>query len=556
MSAPLPEIIGGKYRVVSQIGRGGMATVYSAVQQGTDRRVAVKVMTAAQIDPESSSSEERNGSLARFEREARIAGNIETQHVTRVYDTGIDPVWGPYIVMELLGGEDLKDLVRRLGPLRPDLALRIVAQACVGVGRAHALGVVHRDVKASNLFLAKDEFGKIVVKVLDFGIAKGHRTHTIDASDPKTLTETGAMLGSPHYMSPEQVLGSKMLDHRADIWSLGIVLYKCLSARTPFDDRDTVGHIVVSIVQGAPPSVQDFAPWVSPDIAEVLTKSLRSRPQERFQSAEEMYEAIRALIPGDDVEITPEMLTPMTDDERRDVKPRLSMRVALKEGSAAGRAPKPALIRETTASGQTPPPPSESDSTIGSSTSSLRRPSTGPHSNRSMIAGVGVAVVLAGAVVWGLAHNSRVDTSSTAASAPPVPSIAETASAAPSSSAGTPWHVQVRVIPPNSMVDVDEVNAVVSDGSVDVIGDLGSVHKVHLRSGGRDTTVEVIIAEDGARPHIVALPDPRAGAGGGGGGGGATAGAPRKSAASPPPAPVTTQPPPAKSATRFDTRFE
>jgi serine/threonine-protein kinase len=503
-------------------------------------------MTAAQIDPESSSSEEKNGSLARFEREARIAGNIETQHVTRVYDTGIDPVWGPYIVMELLGGEDLKDLVRRLGPLRPDLSLRILAQACIGVGRAHALGVVHRDVKASNLFLAKDEFGKIVVKVLDFGIAKGHRTHTIDASDPKTLTETGAMLGSPHYMSPEQVLGSKQLDHRADIWSLGIVLYKCLSARTPFDDRDTVGHIVVSIVQGAPPSVQDFAPWVSPDIAEVLAKSLRARPQERFQTAEEMYEAIRALIPGEDVEITPDMLTPMTDDERRDVKPRLSMRVSI-QTPATGRPPKPARVTDATTSGSTPPPASESDSTIGSSTSSLRRPSTGPRSNRSMIAGVGVAVALAGAVVWGLAHNSRVETPSTVAAAPPVPSIAgETPSAAPSSSVGTPWHVQVRVIPPNAMVDVDEVNAVVSDGSVEVIGDLGSVHKVHLRSAGRDTTVEVIIAEDGARPHIVAIPDPRVGA----------VGAPRKGTASPPPVPVTTQAPPAKSATRFDTRFE
>ncbi|HTQ43887.1 MAG TPA: serine/threonine-protein kinase [Polyangiaceae bacterium] len=546
MSAVLPEIIGGKYRVTAQIGRGGMATVYAAVHQGTDRRVAVKVMTAAQIDPESSSSEERNGSLARFEREARIAGNIETQHVTRVYDTGIDPVWGPYIVMELLGGEDLKDLVRRLGPLRPDLSLRILAQACIGVGRAHALGVVHRDVKASNLFLAKDEFGKIVVKVLDFGIAKGHRTHTIDASDPKTLTETGAMLGSPHYMSPEQVLGSKTLDHRADIWSLGIVLYKCLSARTPFDDRDTVGHIVVSIVQGAPPSVQDFAPWVSPDIAEVLVKALRSRPQERYQTAEEMYEAIRALIPGDDVEITPEMLTPMTDDERRDVKPRLSMRVSIQETPAAGTLTKPARAPATTASGPTPPPASESDSTIGSSTSSLRRPSTGPHSSRSMIAGVGVAVALAGAVVWGLAtHKSQVEAPPTAATAATVPSVAPSASPAPSSTGA--WHVQVRVIPPNATVDVDDVNTVVSDGVVDVVGDLGSVHKVHLRGSGRETTVEVIVAEDGARPHTVALPDPRAGA----------AASPRKTGvASSPPAPAATQAPPAKSATRFDTRFE
>ena len=96
------------------------------------------------------------------------------------------------------------------------------------------------------------------------------------------------MLGSPHYMAPEQVLGVKALDHRADIWSLGIVLYKCLSARTPFDDRDTVGQIIVTIVQGSPPSVQSFAPWVSPEIAAVIARALKTRPEDRFQSAQEM----------------------------------------------------------------------------------------------------------------------------------------------------------------------------------------------------------------------------------------------------------------------------
>jgi serine/threonine-protein kinase len=550
MSIPLPEIIGGKYRVIEQIGRGGMATVYSAVHQGTNRRVAVKVMAAVQVDPDSSSSQDESGSLARFEREARIAGNIETQHVTRVFDTGIDPVHGPYIVMELLGGEDLKDLVRRLGPLRPDLALRILAQACIGIGRAHALGVIHRDVKASNLFLAKDEFGKLVVKVLDFGIAKGHRTHEVDASDPKTLTQTGAMLGSPHYMSPEQVLGSKMLDHRADIWSLGIVLYKCLSARTPYDDRDTVGHLVVSIVQGTPPSVQDFAPWVSPDIAEVLGRALRSRPQERFQTAEEMYEAIRALIPGDDLEITPDMLTPMTDEERRDVKPRLSMRVSIRESPAAGQPPKAPKTRPVDDATVASPSHhvSESDSTIGSATSSLRRPSTGPRSTRSMVAAAGVAAAIAGAVVWGVSHKSKVEPPPTVASAP-ASSIDQPAAPAPSSTVGSEWHVQVRVMPPTATVDVDDVSAVVSDGSVEVVGVLGSVHKVHIRGAGRETTVEVIVAEDGARPHIVALPDPHV----------AAVAAPRKTnVTSSPPAPTAThpQPPPAKSATRFDTQFE
>ena len=394
MSAPsLPEIIGGKYRVLAQIGKGGMATVYSAVHQGTDRRVAVKVMTVveAEEDADSTSSSDRNGSLTRFEREARIAGNLDTQHVTRVFDTGLDPVNGPFIAMELLTGDDLKDLIRRVGPLRPELALRIVAQACVGIGRAHALGVVHRDVKASNLFLAEDEFGKRVVKVLDFGIAKGRPSDRVDAADPKTLTKTGAMLGSPHYMSPEQVLGTKALDHRADIWSLGIVLYKCLSARTPFDDRDTVGQIIVTIVQGSPPSVQNYAPWVSPEITAVIARALKTRPEDRFQSAQDMYEAIRALVPGGDLEITPAMLAPMTDEERRDVKARLSTKITIPDGTLSSRRLAEAA-RGVTAS----PPVNEADSTIDSATSSLREPSIRPRSLGSKIGGAVLLLAAAG----------------------------------------------------------------------------------------------------------------------------------------------------------------
>jgi serine/threonine-protein kinase len=542
----LPEVIGGKYKVVAQIGRGGMATVYSAVHLGTDRRVAVKVMTTAEIDPDSSSSADRNGSLARFEREARIAGNVETQHVTRVYDTGIDPVHGPFIVMELLTGEDVKDLVRRLGPLRPDLALRIVGQACVGIARAHTLGVVHRDVKASNLFLAQDEFGKIVVKVLDFGIAKGRRAERIDASDPKTLTKTGAMLGSPHYMSPEQVLGTKALDHRADIWSLGIVLYKCLSARTPFDDRDTVGHIIVSIVQGSPPSVQDFAPWVSPEAAAVINRALKSRPQDRFQSAQEMYEAIKAIVPGEDLEITPEMLTPMTDDERRDVKPRLSTRVTIPDGMpGAGLLAQSAKAAANAAGWRHLV---EGDSTIGSATSSSRQPSIQPRSLRSKIVAAVLVLAVGGAVVWGVTHRSHDESPPlAAASATPVP-VTETAAApATTGSAPVDRHVEVRILPPNASVEVDDAAAVVQNGAIDVVGELGSVHKVHLRSAGREATVEVIVTEDGARPHVVGLPDPRSAGASGKGTGVRTAPAPT-------PAPQSTQKP--KSTTRFETQFE
>jgi serine/threonine protein kinase len=536
----LPEIIGGKYRVLAQIGKGGMATVYSAVHLGTDRRVAVKVMTVvdADDDPDSDVSSARSGSLTRFEREARIAGNIETQHVTRVFDTGIDPLHGPFIVMEMLTGDDLKDLIRRLGPLRPELALRIVGQACLGIARAHALGVVHRDVKASNLFLAEAEFGKRVAKVLDFGIAKGRGSERIDPADPKTLTKTGAMLGSPHYMSPEQVLGTKALDHRADIWSLGIVLYKCLSARTPFDDRDTVGQIIVSIVQGSPPSVQNFAPWVSPEIAQVIGRALRARPEERYQSAQEMYDAILALVPGGDLEITPAMLTPMSDEERGHVKPRLSTRITVPDGTLSARRLSEAA---RVALASVPPPVSEADMTIGSATSSERHPSTQPVSFGSKL-GVAALVVVASAVaIWGLSRRDHVDPASVVSASSPV-AVSEPTPAI--------RHVAVSVQPPTASVEVDDVSVVAKDGSVDVVGDLGSVHKVHLRAGGHETTVEVIVAEDGARPRVVALTDPRSTPA-------AlthrTVGA-STSTSAPPSTPRAPQP--AKSAARFDTQFE
>ena len=550
--SPLPAIIGEKYKVTAQIGKGGMATVYSAVHIGTDRHVAVKVMTdtdvAPDLDGETSSTPNRGGSLMRFAREARIAGNIDTQHVTRVFDTGVDPVHGPYIVMELLTGEDVKDLVRRLGPLRPELALRIMGQACIGIGRAHAVGVVHRDVKASNLFLAESEFGTRVVKVLDFGIAKGKMSDRVDAGESKTLTKTGAMLGSPHYMSPEQVLGTKALDHRADIWSLGIVLYKCLSARTPYDDRDTVGQLIVSIVQGAPPSVQDFAPWVSPEIAAVIGNALKLNPQDRYQTAQDMATAIRALIPGGNLDITPEMLTPMTDDERRDVRPRLSTRVTLPDGAIAARRlsqPRgpstPPAVRASDS-----PPVSEADSTIGSATASTRRPSTRPHSVGSKIGAAVIALAACGVAAWGLSSRAHVDPPTAAASAPHAP--IDPAPPAPGAAADTGGrHVEVQVVPSNASVDVDDVAAVVTaQGTIDVAGVLGSVHKVHLRAGGHEATMEVILAADGARPRVVTLPDPRS----------AAVGRKGPAAQAQAPAPRSSAPSPAKSAARFDTQFE
>ena len=201
------RIIDGKYEIVRQLGVGGMGVVYEARHTGTGRRVAVKEILGDEV--------QHNEQLVeRFHREARATGAIETQHIALVLDSGTDAATShPYLVMEFLQGEDLQHLLARTGPLPEEVALRIVAQACTGLVRAHEAGVVHRDIKPANLFLARRDAGEIVVKVLDFGIA---RMKEVAAPENRALTTTGLLLGSPLYMSPEQVLRPKDVDARTD----------------------------------------------------------------------------------------------------------------------------------------------------------------------------------------------------------------------------------------------------------------------------------------------------------------------------------------------------
>ncbi|HTN88848.1 MAG TPA: serine/threonine-protein kinase, partial [Sorangium sp.] len=214
--------LNGRYTLGRLLGKGGMGAVYEAVDVALQRRVAVK-----DIAPELAHG---RSALGRFEREAKAASAVQTEHIVRVLDAGVDRETGsPFLVMELLRGEDLAELLDRLGPLPPGLALRIVAQACVGLQKAHAAGVLHRDIKPANLFLARrEEGGGIVVKLLDFGVAKIRPVHD-PRRDTTGLTRSGHVLGTPRYMSPEQARGIKDVDHRTDLWSLGVVLYRALA---------------------------------------------------------------------------------------------------------------------------------------------------------------------------------------------------------------------------------------------------------------------------------------------------------------------------------------
>ena len=303
------SLIGGRYRVVRLLGAGGMGSVYEAIDASTGARVAVKVITA-----EAAASEVL---MSRFAREAEAAAAIDTPHIVRVLGSGRDEERHlPFLVMEYLDGEDLHQLIKRLGALSPDLALRIAAQACLGLQKAHEARIVHRDIKPANFFLAQMANGERVVKLLDFGVAKIKSDPTAASSaDAAELTRTGSMLGSPLYMSPEQARGRRDLDHRSDIWSFGVVLYASLCGHTPHRDTDLLGELLILICTEAPEPLQVAAPWVAPELASLVHRALRFDPAERFQSAGEMRAAITALLPGD-ARIHEQMLRPLGDGER------------------------------------------------------------------------------------------------------------------------------------------------------------------------------------------------------------------------------------------------
>ena len=263
--APLP-ILDGKYQLLRQLGEGGMGAVYEARHKATGRHVAVKVIVGEALA--------KNAEVVRrFEREAMATGKIQSQYIAHTLDAGVDPATGsPYLVMDLFQGEDLQHAIGRLGPLQPDVALRIAAQVCLGLQKAHEADVIHRDIKPANIFLARHEESEIVVKILDFGIAKV-KLDGAEAPGP-AMTRTGSMLGSPLYMSPEQARGRKTVDQRSDIWSVGVVLYEALTGTTPHAQAETIGEIIIQICATPPRPVQELAPWVPQAVADIVHKAL------------------------------------------------------------------------------------------------------------------------------------------------------------------------------------------------------------------------------------------------------------------------------------------
>lgn len=296
----LGSTIDGRYQVLRLLGAGGMGSVYEARHVGTNRRLALKIITGEFA---------RSPALIqRFQIEAKAAGVIESQHVANVLDVGVDPKTGtPYLVMEYLEGQTLEQhlATRRAFPV--ELALRVAGQALLGLSKAHAAGIIHRDVKPGNVFLAERDAGEIVVKLLDFGIAKVRLDEAAGGATP-SVTRTGHLVGTPLYMSPEQAGGDRPLTFSTDIWSLGVVLYEMISGRTPHHDVQAAGRLIIEICSTPTPPLRKYA-IVEPHVEAIVMRALELDAAARFRDAKEMIDALRAIVPS--FSIDESMLTPV-----------------------------------------------------------------------------------------------------------------------------------------------------------------------------------------------------------------------------------------------------
>jgi serine/threonine-protein kinase len=274
------DVLAGKYRVDKILGIGGMGMVVAATHLDLEHQVAIKFMLPAALESEEASR--------RFLREARASSALTSEHVCRVLDLGRLDNGAPYIVMEYLLGYDLHSLMKRRGVLKLSDAVDYILQACEGMAEAHMKGIVHRDLKPGNLFLCKRADGSSVIKVLDFGISKTREM---------TTTKAGDVLGSPAYMSPEQMQSSKDVDARADIWSLGVILYQLVTGRTPFD-AESLPQMCLRVLSEDPQPLQDLRADLPDSFCNAVAKALSKSRDDRFSDVGELASAI-ATFGGD-----------------------------------------------------------------------------------------------------------------------------------------------------------------------------------------------------------------------------------------------------------------
>ncbi|MDD9938957.1 MAG: serine/threonine-protein kinase [Myxococcales bacterium] len=275
------EVVGGRYRLERHIGSGGMANVWQACDQTLDRPVAVKFLYAH--DPEV-----RARLSTAFTREARIAAAVRHRYVVNILDFGTHGDQTPYMVMELLEGETLGSLIERRGSLPLPIVLDLVAHILEGLIAVHDAGIVHRDLKPENVFIVHERT-RAIPKLLDFGISR-----SVDPQGGRRsalTTHDGQLLGTPHYMSPEQAAGEGDVDARADLYSLGVITYEALTGALPYD-AEGVGALIVQIIQGEHPKVTAIKPELGDAVAEFVARAMVKDREGRFRDAVEMHAAL------------------------------------------------------------------------------------------------------------------------------------------------------------------------------------------------------------------------------------------------------------------------
>jgi serine/threonine protein kinase len=283
-NAPQPgDVLAGKYRVESVLGVGGMGMVLLVRHIDLGQQMAIKLMMPGVIHDEQAG--------ARFVREARAAAAIQSEHVVRIFDVGTFDSGLPYMVMELLRGEDLSQMLARETELPLEAAVDYVLQASHAIAEAHARGIVHRDLKPSNLFVTTRSDGTPLIKVLDFGISKALNPE-VDVPSSANLTATSAIMGSPLYMSPEQVRNAKQVDARTDIWALGVILHELLTGAPAFS-ADTLPGICAAITADDPPPLRSLRDDAPIELEAVLTKCLEKSVTKRYQTTKDFMTALR-----------------------------------------------------------------------------------------------------------------------------------------------------------------------------------------------------------------------------------------------------------------------
>lgn len=379
----------GKYTVERVLGSGGMGVVVAARHRDLQEVFAIKFLLPEALADDSA--------VERFLREARSAARLKGEHVVRVHDVGRLDSGAPYMLMEHLSGCDLRVLLRSRGPLPVVEASGYVLQVCEAIAEAHAEGIVHRDLKPANLFLVRRSHGRSCMKVLDFGISKQLKDGAPD------LTQAGALLGSPMYMSPEQMIRTKEVDGRSDIWALGVVLYELVTGVSPFA-AESMPEIIGRVLQEEPPALSQLRSGIPAAFDALVARCLQKQPAARFQAVGELAEALQDLLgalQAQRMSALPTTTTTSRDMPRPHATPWPGSPVPASTPSGVASTPPPAA---STPSGVASTPPSAASAPPSAASTPPSAASTPPSAastppSRALRAAPGATTVGAG---WGL----------------------------------------------------------------------------------------------------------------------------------------------------------